>query len=332
VVVLGDINDFEFSQTMTNLEGGELHALMSTLPPEERYSYVFEGNSQSLDHIVVSDSLFGHPFAYDPVHVNAEFFDQLSDHDPQVARFLVDTAPAADAGGPYSVAEGGRMTVSATGSDSAGNLLTYEWDLDDDGTFETAGQSATFSAASLDGPSSHTVTVRVSDGDSATTDGATVTVTNVAPTATFEAPASTSAGFPFTIALTNPLDPSSADTAAGFTYAFNCGDGSGFSAFGASSSRSCSTTEAGTRTVRGKIRNKDGAVTKYTAIVSVNVTSDSLCDLAHEFSSKEDVADALCEKLEDGALGAFRNHVVAQAGKAFTQAEAEILVDLSREL
>ena len=332
VVVLGDINDFEFSETMANLEGGELHALMSTLPPEERYSYVFEGNSQSLDHIVVSDSLFGNPFAYDPVHVNAEFFDQLSDHDPQVARFLVDTAPTADAGGPYSVAEGGSVTVSATGSDSGGDPLTYEWDLDNDGTFETPGQSATFSAASLDGPSSHTVTVRVSDADSATTNAATVTVTNVAPTATFEAPASTSAGFPFTIALTNPFDPSSADTAAGFTYAFNCGDGTGFNAFSPSSSRSCSTTEPGTRTVRGKIRDKDGALTKYTAIVSVAVTSESLCDLAHEFSSKEDVAAALCEKLEDGALRAFRNHVVAQAGKAFTQAEAQILVDLSREL
>ena len=101
MVVLGDINDFEFSQTMANLEGDALHALMSTLPTDERYSYVFEGNSQSLDHIVVSDSLFGSPFEYDPVHVNAEFFDQLSDHDPQVARFLVDSAPIVSASGPY---------------------------------------------------------------------------------------------------------------------------------------------------------------------------------------------------------------------------------------
>ena len=58
-----------------------------------------------------------------------------------------------------------------------------------------------------------------------------MTVTNVAPTATFEAPAATLAGSPFTIALTSPFDPSSADTAAGFTYTFSCGDGTGFSAF-----------------------------------------------------------------------------------------------------
>ena len=107
--MLGDINDFEFSQTMSLLEGGVLHALMSTLPQNERYSYVFEGNSQSLDHIVVSNSLFANPFAYDAVHVNAEFFDQLSDHDPQVARFLVNAAPTADAGGPYTVGEGGSV-------------------------------------------------------------------------------------------------------------------------------------------------------------------------------------------------------------------------------
>ncbi|MDP9491702.1 MAG: Ig-like domain-containing protein, partial [Actinomycetota bacterium] len=38
VVVLGDINDFEFSQTMSILTGGVLHPLMSTLPQNERYS------------------------------------------------------------------------------------------------------------------------------------------------------------------------------------------------------------------------------------------------------------------------------------------------------
>jgi predicted extracellular nuclease len=87
VIVLGDINDFEFSQTVDILEGGVLTSLMDTLPKAERYSYVFEGNSQVLDQILVSDNLlesFG--IDYDPVHVNSEFADQASDHDPQVAR------------------------------------------------------------------------------------------------------------------------------------------------------------------------------------------------------------------------------------------------------
>jgi predicted extracellular nuclease len=95
VIVLGDLNDFEFSPPLTALEGGEdLHTLIESLPPAERYSYVFEGNSQTLDHIVVSENLFSHfPFEYDSVHVNSEFFDQASDHDPQVARFRLTGRP-----------------------------------------------------------------------------------------------------------------------------------------------------------------------------------------------------------------------------------------------
>ena len=87
VIVLGDINDFEFSRTVELLEGGVLTTLMNTLPKAERYSYVFEGNSQVLDQILVSNPLLQNfPVDYDPVHVNAEFADQASDHDPQVAR------------------------------------------------------------------------------------------------------------------------------------------------------------------------------------------------------------------------------------------------------
>jgi uncharacterized protein len=87
VIVLGDINDFEFSETVDILEGGVLTTLMDTLPKAERYSYVFEGNSQVLDQILVSGNLLGRfRIEYDPVHVNSEFADQASDHDPQVAR------------------------------------------------------------------------------------------------------------------------------------------------------------------------------------------------------------------------------------------------------
>ena len=53
VIVLGDINDFEFSDTVSILEGGVLTSLMNDLPKAERYSYDFEGNSQVLDQIVV---------------------------------------------------------------------------------------------------------------------------------------------------------------------------------------------------------------------------------------------------------------------------------------
>ena len=58
VVVLGDLNDFEFTPTVQILEAAGLHDLMNTLPLNQRYSYDFEGNSQVLDHILVSGPLF----------------------------------------------------------------------------------------------------------------------------------------------------------------------------------------------------------------------------------------------------------------------------------
>jgi predicted extracellular nuclease len=85
VVVLGDLNDFEFSESLDIVRGGVLRNLVDTLPKPERYTFVFEGNSQVLDHILVSGALFG-SHEFDVVHVNAEFPDQQSDHDPSVAR------------------------------------------------------------------------------------------------------------------------------------------------------------------------------------------------------------------------------------------------------
>ncbi|WP_328970978.1 endonuclease/exonuclease/phosphatase family protein [Streptomyces sp. NBC_00239] len=87
VVVLGDINDFEFSGTTKALtDGGALYPAVNSLPRSERYSYVYQGNSQVLDQILTSPAVKN--FTYDSVHINAEFADQNSDHDPQVLRFL----------------------------------------------------------------------------------------------------------------------------------------------------------------------------------------------------------------------------------------------------
>src|SRR5205085_6214911 len=93
IVVLGDLNDFSFSNPITTLKGGVLHALIETLPQNERYTYVFEGNSQDLDHILLSNNLFSGSFDYDVVHVNSEFADQISDHDPQVVRLTLGPTP-----------------------------------------------------------------------------------------------------------------------------------------------------------------------------------------------------------------------------------------------
>lgn len=89
VIALGDINDFDFSDTAKLLEDdGALWSAIKSLPRRERYSYVFQGNAQVLDQILISPSIRRScAFTYDSVHLNSEFNDQISDHDPQILRF-----------------------------------------------------------------------------------------------------------------------------------------------------------------------------------------------------------------------------------------------------
>jgi predicted extracellular nuclease len=95
VLVFGDINDFEFSESVEILEGGVLTTLMDTLLKSGTVLLLFEGNSQVLDQTLVSNNMLGKfGIEYDPVHVNWEFADQASDHDPQVARLDLRGRPA----------------------------------------------------------------------------------------------------------------------------------------------------------------------------------------------------------------------------------------------
>jgi predicted extracellular nuclease len=87
VIVLGDMNDFHFSDALAILEGGVLENLTDSLPESDRYTFIFDGNAQTLDHILLSEHLFdGFPHAYDIVHMNTEFAVQASDHDSSIAR------------------------------------------------------------------------------------------------------------------------------------------------------------------------------------------------------------------------------------------------------
>ncbi|NJL39390.1 MAG: hypothetical protein HC840_06345 [Leptolyngbyaceae cyanobacterium RM2_2_4] len=90
VVVVGDLNEFEFISPLEILEEN-LTNLTKTLPENERYSFIFDGNSQSLDHILVSDSLTDSA-DFDIVHVNTEFANsdaRASDHDPLLSSLSV---------------------------------------------------------------------------------------------------------------------------------------------------------------------------------------------------------------------------------------------------
>ena len=48
---------------------------------------------------------------------------------------ITNRPPTVDAGGPYTVSEGGEITLIANGSDPDNDTLNYAWDLDNDGVF-----------------------------------------------------------------------------------------------------------------------------------------------------------------------------------------------------
>ena len=94
IVVTGDLNDFQFASSLAPLEAAGLTNLTNSLPENERYTYSFQGNLQALDHMWVSGNLLAKgEVAYDVVHANAEFIDQVSDHDPILMTLAMVPAP-----------------------------------------------------------------------------------------------------------------------------------------------------------------------------------------------------------------------------------------------
>lgn len=84
VVSLGDFNDFQFAESLLIHEGSLMTNMINRVDEADRYSYVFQGNSQVLDHILVSNNLVEQT-EVDILHINADFTDmagRASDHDP----------------------------------------------------------------------------------------------------------------------------------------------------------------------------------------------------------------------------------------------------------
>jgi 2',3'-cyclic-nucleotide 2'-phosphodiesterase / 3'-nucleotidase / 5'-nucleotidase len=101
IVALGDLNDFQFTQTVSILKGNEMDDLIEKLPLNEQYTYTFDGNSQVLDHILVSKNLSA-VSDVDVVHLNADFSQEngrASDHDAVLAQIDI----AGTAGFPLTV-------------------------------------------------------------------------------------------------------------------------------------------------------------------------------------------------------------------------------------
>jgi PKD repeat protein len=218
-------------------------------------AYVFARNWGGADNwgevekLIASDAAPGDRFGYsiaiagDAVVVGAIFDDDKGYNSGSAYVYRpLNQPPVADAGGPYSVPEGGSVLLTGSGSDPDGDPLTYAWDLDNDGTFETPGQSVDFLAAGLDGPSSQAVALQVCDDkDACDTSSSEVNITNVAPTVgditaptepvEVDTPIEASASFndPGTMdthtatwdwgdSTVEPIDPATSPTSASHTY------------------------------------------------------------------------------------------------------------------
>lgn len=93
VVSLGDFNDFQFTDALKIHEGELMTNLVNKVEESDRYSYVYQGNSQVLDHVLVSNNL-ADASEIDMLHINADYTDmagRASDHDPILVQLALKT-------------------------------------------------------------------------------------------------------------------------------------------------------------------------------------------------------------------------------------------------
>jgi predicted extracellular nuclease len=110
IMVAGDLNDFQFAEPgeganhpigiLEGVGGGVPFTNLINLEKDaERYTYVYDGNSQVLDHMLISPALYDLYVAVDILHFNAGFPNGLggdestplraSDHDAVEGRFKI---------------------------------------------------------------------------------------------------------------------------------------------------------------------------------------------------------------------------------------------------
>jgi predicted extracellular nuclease len=96
VVVMGDLNSFYDSLPLDSLRDGGLEHIYQLVEPDIPYTYIYEGECENLDHILVTPSLYEHLVGVEAFHINADYplpaADdaspmRVSDHDPLIAFF-----------------------------------------------------------------------------------------------------------------------------------------------------------------------------------------------------------------------------------------------------
>jgi Ca2+-binding RTX toxin-like protein len=190
-------------------------------------------------------------------------------------------APVAGTVAAQAINEGQSVTFTMVGAFDvdAGAVLTYDWDINGDGSFDfsTAANTLTLTEAQLnafgiDGPYSGDVNVRVRDEFNAVsaTVATNLTVASLAPSLSFSGPENAGPGMPLDFVF-SATDPSTPDTAAGFTFQIQWGD-SQVSNFNNVTGGATTHTYAqpGNYTITVRVTDKDGAFEEITHPVSIS--------------------------------------------------------------
>ena len=202
--------------------------------------------------------------------------------DPEHGRewHYVTGPPIPSISGSTKVAEGSQIVLDGSGSvEPSGSITKYEWDTNYDGSNFVAratGSTLNFDASNIDGPATRIVALRVTDASSnSAITTTTISITNVAPTATFSAGPAVNLGSPAAASFTNAVDPSPADMSAGLKYSYDFNNDGTFDVVDSSSASAIVPasylTAPGTFTIGGRVKDKDGASTSYTSTVTVQV-------------------------------------------------------------
>ncbi|HXF51919.1 MAG TPA: PKD domain-containing protein [Dehalococcoidia bacterium] len=212
--------------------------------------------------------------------------------------------PTADAGGPYSGSEGSPIPLDGSGSsDPDGVIVSYEWDLDNDGQYDDA--SGVNVTVTFPDNGTYTVGLKVTDDDGATdTDSATVEVANVAPTVTLTGPASADEGD--TKSYSYSVSDPGADTFP--THTVSCGGGTlsnqSTDTTAGSGSFDCTFPDDGTYVVSVTVEDDDGGSGSDSVSVAVANVAPTITDVTNDGPVNEGSSATVTVSATDPA-GAF---------------------------
>jgi hypothetical protein len=126
---------------------------------------IVSGNPASVTHTYANGA---NPFTAYTISATATDEDGTYAAGNTVSMHVLNVAPTGNAGGPYSTFDDTSITLTGTAIDpGTADSLTYAWDLDNNGSFETPGASVIFNPVTLgfSGNQTRTVNLKVSDGD-----------------------------------------------------------------------------------------------------------------------------------------------------------------------